>query len=193
MALELCCAVLFIGKQVREQKQKSSMSDHSSQNRRTAARGVADILGRVLEPVLARKTGMRLDLIKIWPEIVGEQFADQTRPEKIKWPRRSHEDDPFKPAQLIVACEPSVALFFQHEEASILERLNVFFGFQAVDRIRILQKPVMGAERQQTSVEKPISKAQREKIGFMLAKVEDPDLRETLARLGKGVIRSGSK
>lgn len=178
---------------MREQKQKSSMSDHSSQNRRTAARGVADILGRVLEPVLARKTGMRLDLIKIWPEIVGEQFADQTRPEKIKWPRRSHEDDPFKPAQLIVACEPSVALFFQHEEASILERLNVFFGFQAVDRIRILQKPVMGAERQQTSVEKPISKAQREKIGFMLAKVEDPDLRETLARLGKGVIRSGSK
>lgn len=169
------------------------MSDHSSQNRKPAPRGVADIIGKVLEPVLARKTGMRLDLIKIWPEIVGEEFASRTRPEKIKWPRRSNEDDPFQPAQLIVACEPGVALFFQHDEAAILERLNVFFGFQAIDRIRIVQKPVQVSAKQMTIVEKPISSEQRDKINTMLARIEDPQLRETLARLGKGVLGNQPK
>lgn len=173
------------------------MSDHSSQNRskhqRSQPRGVADIIGKVLEPVLARKTGMRLDLIKIWPDIVGESFAKQTRPEKIKWPRRSNEDDPFQPAQLIVACEPAVALFFQHEEATVLERLNVFFGFEAIDRIRIVQKPVSIATKQPTVVEKPVSAEQRQKMDDMLARIEDPQLRETLARLGSGILRNGQK
>jgi len=72
-------------------------------------RSVSEIIGKVLEPVLARRTGMTLDLIKAWPEIVGEEFRETTRPEKINWPRRAHEDDPFKPAVLVVACEYDTA------------------------------------------------------------------------------------
>lgn len=185
--------MLFMDRQVRYRKQKSSMSAHSSQNNKATAKSVTDILGKVLEPVLARKTGMRLDLIRIWPEIAGEEFAGKTRPEKIKWPRRINEDDPFKPAQLIVACEPSVALFFQHEEAALIERLNLFFGFRAIDRIRILQKPVGQAEQAFQELEKPLSSDQKHKLETMLEKIEDADLRATLAKLGRGVISETEK
>ncbi len=120
------------------------MGNQSSQDKRKVltAASLSQVLGNVLEPVVARRTGMRLELLASWKELVGQEFANTTRPEKIDWPRRAHEDDPFEPATLRVACEPSVALFFQHDLASVTERVNQFFGFEAIKRIRIVQKPV---------------------------------------------------
>jgi len=114
-------------------------------------RSVSEIVGKVLEPVIARRAGMTLDLINAWPEIVGEEFRETTRPEKINWPRRAHEDDPFKPAVLVVACENSAALFFQHEQPAILERAAI------------------------------------------LDEIDDPVLKETLTKLGRGVLSKNPK
>ena len=135
------------------------MSDDTSQRKpkagrkQTAPRSVSDILGTVLEPLIARRTGMRLDLLRIWPELVGPEFANTTRPEQIKWARRAHEADSFEPAMLVVACEPASALFFQHEQSEIIKRVNEFFGFEAVNRVKILQKPVVdfGSEAPQSA------------------------------------------
>jgi len=156
-----------------------------------APRSVAEIIGKVLEPVLARRAGMTLDLIRAWPEIVGKEFSKTTRPEKIDWPRRAHEDDPFKPAVLVVACENSSAIFFQHEQAPVLERVNLFFGFEAIERIRILQKAVLQAKTQKASNTDPISSEEQARLEAMLEAIDDPDLKHTLVKLGKGVISKG--
>ena len=52
------------------------------------------------------------------------------------------EDDPFQPATLIIACEGFAALHVQHETGEIIGRINSFLGFNAVGRIKIVQKPV---------------------------------------------------
>ena len=151
-------------------------------------RSVSEIVGKVLEPVLARRTGMTLDLIKAWPDLVGEEFCKTTRPEKINWPRRAHEDDPFKPAILVVACENSAALFFQHEQPAILERVNIFFGFEAISRITILQKSVVTAKPDKKNTPAKVTKTDEMRLATILEKIDDPDLKETLAKLGRGVI-----
>lgn len=151
-------------------------------------RAVSEIIGKVLEPVLARKTGMTLDLLNAWPELVGSEFRETTRPEKIDWPRRAHEDDPFKPATLVVACENHAALFFQHEQAPLLERINVFFGFEAIGRIRILQKAVMEDKKSRPSVVPSVSSADAARLATILDEIDDPELRKTLERLGQGVF-----
>ena len=53
-----------------------------------------------------------------------------------------HEDDPFEPATLVIACEGFAALHVQHETGEIIGRVNAFLGFNAIGRIRIVQKPV---------------------------------------------------
>ena len=151
-------------------------------------RSVSEIVGKVLEPVLARRTGMTLDLIKAWPDLVGEEFRKTTRPEKINWPRRAHEDDPFKPAILVVACENSAALFFQHEQAAILERVNVFFGFEAIGRITILQKAVVKTKLDKKDKSAKVTKNDELRLAAILEEIDDPDLKETLAKLGRGVL-----
>jgi hypothetical protein len=153
---------------------------------RTKAKQVSELLTGVLSDVLARRSGMTLDLLASWENIVGPDYADWTMPEKITWPRRADDGDPFKPGGLIVACDGAKAVFFQHETIQILERVNHFFGYQAIDRIRIVQKPV---QRQKRSAPKdaPLAEPQLAKLEAILAEIIDPELRRRLEAFGKGV------
>jgi hypothetical protein len=181
---------------------KNQAMSEKADNRKIKKRGkwgeprsVSEIVGKVLEPVLARRAGMTLDLMKAWPELVGEEFQETTRPEKINWPRRSHEDDPFKPAALVVACENSVALFFQHEQAAVLERVNVYFGFEAIGRITIVQKQVLqnDEKKHKSAPTNRMTSEEQVRLESILDEIDDPRLKETLEKLGKGVIlKSGN-
>ena len=176
-------------------QKNQAMKRHSSQNsNKTNGRhegiglSVSELLSGVLEPVLARRTGMRIDLLRSWPEIVGEEFGPVSRPEKINWPRRISEDDPFRPATLIIACEPSVALFMQHSEKELRERVNSFFGFEAIGRIRISQKPVRLEEGATPADSSEMSMLEEKQLREAVDDVEDPQLRETLLKLGRGIL-----
>lgn len=168
---------------------KSSQDQPKKRPKWRGTRTVTEILTEVLEPVLARKTGMTIDLIRGWPELVGREYSTQTRPEKINWPRKRQEDDPFEPGVLIVACEPSAALFFQHEQAQIIERVNLFFGFEAVKRIKIVQKPVVKrAKFKEQSDTISVDLPNQEKLDLLLEQIEDDELRAKLKVLGVGVF-----
>lgn len=155
---------------------------------RPVGRPLSDYATRVLEPVIARRAGMTLDLVAAWPELAGPRHAGHTRPERIVWPRRAHEDDPFKPGVLVVACEGARAVWLQHEAGEVVARVNVFFGFAAIERLRIVQKPVARLDRPSPAEPPALDAEARRKLDAILAKVEPGPLRDRLARLGAGVI-----
>ncbi len=160
--------------------------------KRKPARQVGEIAGKIMDPVLSRRSGMTIDLLNAWPELAGDEYCDFTRPEKINWPNRAHEDDPFKPGILVVACDGAMALYFQHDLSRICERVNVFFGFAAISKIKILQKPVQKtrkAARNAGASSRVILDENREsRLKAILAHIKDPRLRDKLERLGYGVM-----
>jgi hypothetical protein len=84
---------------------------------------LGEIVGRVIEPVTARRGFAKADLIAVWPEIAGPMHASCTAPEKIVWPRHAPADDP--PAgTLIIRADGPRAIFVQHELPQIVERVN---------------------------------------------------------------------
>ena len=89
--------------------------------------------------------GLTIGLVQSWEDIVGPLLAPVSRPERIRWPRRRHEDDPFQPALLVIACSGAAALQIQHQTGEIIGRVNAFLGFPAVGGIRIVQKPIVEA------------------------------------------------
>ena len=147
---------------------------------------IGGLVSEVLDPVLARRAGMTSALLAAWPEIVPAMLSETTRPQKINWPRRAHEDDPFKPATLIIAAEGMSALHVQHQSGEIVQRVNAFFGFQAVERIQLVQKPVT-PERKPQRRKAPVSPADEKRIANLAEGIEDERLREALIRLGKSV------
>jgi hypothetical protein len=154
---------------------------------------VGDLATSILDPVMRKRAGMSTALLQCWDEIAGERLATNTRPERIAWPRRAHEDDPFEPATLIIACEGAAALRLQHQTAEIISRANAFLGFAAIGRIKIVQKKVTLA----TSREKPSLRAltdtERARVASSVGPITDDALRASLERLGRSVLASGER
>jgi hypothetical protein len=151
---------------------------------------VSDLATEILDPVLRKRAGISIGLVQSWEEIVGGRLATRTRPEKIVWPRRMHEDDPFEPATLIIACEGSAALHLQHETGEIIGRVNAFLGFRAVGRIKIVQKPVNPAEQRRKPQLRPLTEPEKSGIARTVGLIEDDGLRVSLERLGATILGS---
>ena len=111
----------------------------------------------------------------------------RSRPERIQWPRRLHEDDPFEPAVLVVACEGAAALHLQHETSEIISRVNAFLGYAAIGRIRIVQKPVAASAKAKTAA-RELTSSEKTRLAVTVEKIEDEGLRASLERLGATVM-----
>lgn len=156
--------------------------------KRKGVRQISEIANGMLDPILSRRAGISTLLIGSWDEIAGEQFSDCTRPEQIKWPRRQpvSGEGGFAPGVLTIACEGARALFLMHAEGELIQRINAFFGYPAVDRLRIVQKPVSAGPHRPR--QRSLSPDAAERLAEMLREVEDPRLKASLERLGRGVL-----
>jgi hypothetical protein len=88
-------------------------------------------MAQVVEPLtkpLFKSRGLAgTNAISDWPRIVGKELAGHCWPEKISFPQGKKTG-----GTLTVACENGFATEIQHMQPLILERLNVFYGYQAV-------------------------------------------------------------
>jgi hypothetical protein len=154
------------------------------------AQPVGDLAAGVLDPVLRKRAGLSIGLIQSWEEIVGPRIAEKSRPEKLQWPRRASEDDQFRPATLVIACEGIAALHLQHETGEVIARVNAFLGFNAVDRIKIVQKPITANLRPARAIPRPLTPSETTAIKTKISSIENDGLRAALERLGASVIGS---
>ncbi|MEA3535658.1 DUF721 domain-containing protein [Rhizobium sp. CC-YZS058] len=151
---------------------------------------ISEVANALVDPVLARRAGIDTMLLGSWDEIAGEAFADCSRPEKIAWPRRGAEmegEGENRPGTLTVACEGSRALFLAHAEGELISRINAFFGFPAIGRIRIVQKPVAPPVRRRPPA-RALTGAPAAKLADLVSGIEDDRLKAALARLGTAVL-----
>jgi hypothetical protein len=161
------------------------MNDSSQRQRRRGPVMLAELVGRILDPVTKKRGFGTTDVIAAWPEIVGQGFADCTRPEKIIWPRG--EDMEGAPALLVLRVDGPRAIFVQHEAAQIIERVNAFLGYGAIGHIRIIQAPVKVALAEAAKDEHLDPEAEA-RLAQTIAAVPDEGLRAALDRLGRGVL-----
>lgn len=154
------------------------------------AEPISDLATAILDPVMRRRAGISIGLVQSWDDIVGPRLARGSRPEKIQWPRRASDEDPFEPAVLVIACEGLAALHIQHETSEIISRVNAFLGFSAIGRIRIVQKPVKAPKAPERPTLRALAADEKARIERSVGKIEDDGLRASLERLGASVLGS---
>jgi hypothetical protein len=149
-------------------------------------RRLADLLHRTLSEAFAKQGFASTELVTRWAEIVGADIADHSQPEKIQWSRTRDGQLP-EPGKLVLRVEGPMALEIQHVSGVILERVNRFFGWQAVGAIRLRQAPLRRMERNVLPAPDPQSTA---RIRAGLGDIRDEKLRDALARLGAAIKQS---
>ncbi|MEX1083038.1 MAG: DUF721 domain-containing protein, partial [Xanthobacteraceae bacterium] len=96
--------------------------------------------------------------------------------------------DTAQAATLVLRVEGPTAVEIQHLSGVIVERVNRFFGWQAVGRLALRQAPLSRRHERprQPAAPDPETMAQ---IAATMPDVEDEGLRQALARLGAAVGR----
>jgi hypothetical protein len=148
---------------------------------------LGDLVGRCLSKTLARQGFASTELVTRWAEIVGPEIATHAEPVKIQWARRA-DPEAAEPATLVLRVEGPVAIEIQHLSGVIVERVNRFFGWRAISRIALRQAPLL--LRSETKPPAAPSAEHTAAVAARLTDVEDPDLREALARLGAAIKRT---
>jgi hypothetical protein len=153
---------------------------------RSFPRPLSELLGATLGDAFKAQGFASTEIISRWADIVGAEIAAHSEPLKITWPRATGQEVP-DPATLVLRVEGPAALEIQHLSAVILERVNRFFGWQAIGRIALRQAPLR--RREQPPARKPDAAAAA-RIAEALPEVEDEDLRQALGRLGAAIKRN---
>lgn len=162
------------------------MAQVNPKPRRGGAQKLGDLIGKVLDPLTARRGHATATLMSSWADVVGPAYAGWTRPEHIRWPRGAKNDT--APAQLVVRVEGPRAIYFQHEAGQIIERVNAFFGYAAIGDVRIMQAPVAVKSGPTEPSSKTLTPDGEQHLDEQVAAVGNDALRTALKRLGAAVL-----
>ena len=140
-------------------------------------------------PLMQKSLGVagfsQADVILRWPEIIGEDLCTLTLPLKISWPKRPLAGAPQDPGTLYIRVESAIVLDVTHQKSLILERVNAFFGWRAVQDLKITQGPVLKKLIKMPS--KPTLQAAK-KIAKLVEPIEDEALKAVLTSLGSHIF-----
>lgn len=159
----------------------------------------APIGGRVMEAArdTFKKRGFaQVQILSHWPEIVGETLAEYCAPEKLSFPRFSKEEKqkgPSTGAVLTLRVEGPAAVEIQHLEPQIVSRINAYYGYDAVARLKLVQGPLPHKPVRKRRKIRALTPDERKKLGQELESIEETPLRGALARLGERVIGANKR
>jgi hypothetical protein len=126
------------------------------------------------------------DLITQWPAIVGDDVAQWSEPERIRWPRAG-ADERKQGGTLVILVTPGRGLDLQHQTPLIIDRINAFYGYSAIAQVRIRQG-ALNRKKAPSRALPALGAEQANALETKLEEVADPELREALKRLGQGVL-----
>ena len=149
--------------------------------RANRARAVSDIVPDVGRAAFRRFGFVQSSIVSRWREIVGERYAAVSSPESIRFPAGKRSD-----GVLNLIVEGAHAPMMQHVAPVIIERVNRFFGYQAVARVSFRQGFVQVA-RAKSRAAPPSLRPIPVELGDSLRQVADPELRACLESLARGV------
>jgi hypothetical protein len=149
--------------------------------RANRARAVSDIVPDIGRAAFRRFGFVQSSIVSRWSEIVGDRYAAVSSPESIRFPAGKRSD-----GVLNLIVEGAHAPMMQHVAPVIIERVNRFFGYQAVMRVAFRQGLVQIA-RARTRAAPPSLRPIPADIGDSLREIADPELRACLESLARGV------
>jgi hypothetical protein len=149
------------------------------------ARAVSDLMPEIGRAAFRRFGFVQSSVVSRWDEIVGSRYAAVSAPESIRFPVGKKADGTL---ELIV--EGAHATMMQHVVPEIIERVNRFFGYGAVARVKIRQGPVLRPKTVHKPAIPPSLKPVPMELGESLREIADPELFTVLESLARSLANN---
>lgn len=148
------------------------------------ARAVSDLMPEIGRAAFRRFGFVQSSVVSRWDEIVGARYAAVSAPEAIRFPIGKKAE-----GTLELVVEGAHATMIQHVLPEIIERVNRFFGYGAVARIKVRQGVVAKAAVAKAAPA-PMLKPVPMELGDSLREIADPELFAVLESLAKSLAKA---
>ncbi|MFM6853814.1 MAG: DUF721 domain-containing protein [Sphingopyxis sp.] len=152
------------------------------------ARRIADLVPAIGDTAFRKFGFVQSAIITRWPEIVGTKLAHVTAPESLRFPVGKKAD-----GTLHITVGGAHAPIVQHVLPDIIARVNQFFGYAAVARVRLSQgvvkRPRMQPAQTPRAAASPAQTANAAPPNPMLKTIGDPELRAVLEGLASSLAK----
>jgi len=172
-------------------------------------RSPAETARKRLGEAAARHGFAEPDVLMRWPEVVGERWSGLCVPVKVSYARSQEAGSRGLGATLVVRTEGARATEVEHMGPRIIERVNQFYGYRAIDRLKVTQttgaggasggasggfaeEPARFAGRPSAAPAEPDAAA-KARAAEMTRGIQNEALRAALARMGAHVLSHAHK
>ncbi len=145
-------------------------------------RAIGDLMPEIGRTAFRRFGFVQSSVVTRWPEIVGPRHAQVCSPEAIRFPPGEKAEGIL---HLVVA--PAHAPLIQQVVPEIIERVNRFFGYRAVARVKLRQGAVNPVQADKPAKPPPSLKPIPLELGDSLRDIGDPELRTVLESLARSL------
>ncbi|SFF74804.1 hypothetical protein SAMN05518801_101204 [Novosphingobium sp. CF614] len=146
------------------------------------ARAISELMPEIGRTAFRRFGFVQSSVVSRWPEIVGARHARVCSPESIRFPPGEKSGGIL---QLVVV--PAHAPIIQHVIPEIIERVNRFFGYNAVAKAKIRQGEVKAPPASKPQAVVPALRPVPLELGDSLRDIGDPELRAVLESLARSL------
>ena len=150
---------------------------------------LSSMVERMTKPIFGKRGFAHATVVNQWPDIVGAEMAALSAPEKIVFSK----DGASGGILHLRTVTGGLATEIQHLEPLILERINQHFGYNAVIGLRMTQGPLPPRDDGPPPEPRRLSAKEEEHLSESLSNVDDPEIREALARLGRSIAARRSE
>lgn len=162
-------------------------------------KAVGKHFAKIAEIAYARHGAAWAGLLSNWPEIVGSPLSDICVLEKVKWPGGQKGKNAAATSKhqkiggvLVLKVAWGRALEVQHSTPQIIDRINAYYGYQAISQIKIIQGNVQKPRQTKKKTLAPLNREQHQRLDDQMRTIEDETLKQALLRLARGVLAEKS-
>ena len=144
---------------------------------------LSNLLPEEAKKMLKSRGFSELELLANWERIVGKKFAKLTIPVKLKTGKGSEKNN----GKLLVKVDRSMAFAFEHEREKIIRKTNLFFGYDVINRVEIIQASIKIKKSFKISKLESGIKSQIKKYDELK---KYPDLKKNFEKIASKILKS---
>ena len=168
---------------------KKNPNGFDPQRKKSYPKSIEENINQVLQPLFSgsKKEFILINnLVKNWSQIIGKKYARFCSPKMVSF-SKDH-----KSAKLtIIAYNSAIAFFIENNCELIIETIASLYGYKTINKIIVKQQPLNIKNLNEQKI--ILNPNQEEYLQKKLNGFEDDSLSQTIANLGRDIIKNNKK
>ena len=150
----------------------------------SGAQTLSNFLPDEVKKILKKRGFAELELLKNWGNIVPKKYISLIYPIKIK--ANSQKEG----ARLVLKVDPSIAFAVEHEKEKIIQKINSFFGYQAIVKLELIQEKIQYQDRKLSNNNRLLKDKTNESNRYSKELIEYPKLKKNFEKIASKIEKN---